>query len=248
MAETSESTVIPPPTLEQRIERIEGSFGQILGLLKTLIPDKEIANDNSNNNNNGGGGPSIQTNVIAGEKVEDAREGKLNGLTVSQDKLRKPEFQKKEGEVHVIGTRNYPPKTAPHHPPYQLLPYSLPHFHPYPYPSYPSNYLNAYPTGPSQAGSSTPPQVNNISFPNNPPFTQNQFDQPRRERIKIDAVHVSYSEIYDALLKENPVAPEVPQTVSNSPPKWYNPIETCKYHMGAPRHTIEKCWTFKHRV
>ncbi|KAJ1391091.1 putative serine/threonine-protein kinase, partial [Sesbania bispinosa] len=55
MAEIPESTVIPPLTLEQRMERLEGNFGQILGLLKTLIPNKEIANDNSNNNDNGGG-------------------------------------------------------------------------------------------------------------------------------------------------------------------------------------------------
>ncbi|KAJ1376478.1 hypothetical protein SESBI_49902 [Sesbania bispinosa] len=207
------------------MERLEGNFGQILGLLKTLIPDKEIANDNSNNNDNGGGGPSIQTN----------------------DKLRKPGFQKK-GEVHVIGTGNYPPKTAPHQPPYQPLPYSLPHFHPYPYPSYPPNYLKTYPTGPSQVGSSAPPQVNNVSCPNNPSFTQNQFDQPMREKVKIDPVPIPYSELYDALLKQHLVAPEVPQPVSNPPPKWYNPVETCKYHMGAPGHTIEKCWTFKLRV
>ncbi|KAJ1404845.1 hypothetical protein SESBI_26247 [Sesbania bispinosa] len=204
MAEIPESTVIPPPTLEQRMERLEGNFGQILGLLKTLIPDKEIANDNSNNNDNGGGGMSIQTNgenpskvVIVtessgpDENVKDTiREGRLNGLTASQDKLRKPGFQKKEGEVHV----------------------------------------------------------NNVSFPNNPPFTQNQFDQPRREKVKIDPVPISYSELYDNLLKQYLVAPEFPLLVSNPPLKWYNPAKTCKYHMRTPGHTIEKCWTFKLRV
>ncbi|KAJ1388243.1 hypothetical protein SESBI_39280 [Sesbania bispinosa] len=214
MTNIPESIVNPPQTLEQRMEKLEGNFGQILDLLKTLIPNRDTTNGNSNNDNDNdasGGGPSIQANgenpskvVIVTEtsdphgKVEDAiREGKLNGLTVSQDKLRKPGFQKKRR---------------------------------------------------SSSGSSTPPQVNNISFPNNPPFTQNQVDQPRKERIKIDPVPISYSEIYDALLKENLVAPEVPQTVSNPPPKWYNSTETCKYHMGAPGHTIEKCWTFKHRV
>ncbi|XP_057443426.1 uncharacterized protein LOC130735472 [Lotus japonicus] len=87
-----------------------------------------------------------------------------------------------------------------------------------------------------------------ISFAKNAPTTQNQPYEPRKERPKIDPVPGTYSEIYDTLLKGNMIAPEVPQQVSNPPPKWYNPAENCKYHMGAPGHTIEKCWTFKNRV
>jgi len=47
------------------------------------------------------------------------------------------------------------------------------------------------------------------------------------------------------LLKQNLVAPDVPQPVSDPPPKWHNSIETCKYHMGAPGHSIKRCLTFK---
>ncbi|KAJ1377315.1 hypothetical protein SESBI_49008 [Sesbania bispinosa] len=146
-----------PLTMEQRMERLEGSFSQILDLLKMVIPAKEVVNDNSNNDGNGDGGTS-------------------------------------------------------------------------------------------QVGNSASPQVNNVSFPNNPPTFQNPPYQPRKERVKIDPVPIPYSDLYDTLLQQHLVAPEVPQPVSNPPPKWYNPAEMCKYHMGAPGHSIEKCWTFKLRV
>ncbi|KAJ1427424.1 hypothetical protein SESBI_09677 [Sesbania bispinosa] len=153
-----------PPTMEQRMERLEGSFSQILELLKTVIPEKEVINDNSNGNDDDGGGPSIKTN------------------------------------------------------------------------------------GTSQVGNSAPPQVNNVSFPNQLPTFQNPPYQSRKERLKIDPVPVPYSDLYDTLLQQHLVTPEVPQPVSNPPPKWYNPAKMCKYHMGAPGHSIEKCWTFKLQV
>ncbi|KAJ1391283.1 hypothetical protein SESBI_36849 [Sesbania bispinosa] len=202
---TSES----PPTMEQRMERLEGSFSQILELLKTVIPEKEVINDNSNGDDNDGGGPSIKTNV---------------------------------------GTGNYPSKTISYHPVQQSSPYSLPPFYPYPYPSYPPNFHNPYQGGTSQVGNSAPPQVNNVSFPNQLPTFQNPPYQPRKERVNIDPVPIPYFDLYDTLLQQHLVAPEVPQPVSNPPPKWYNPAEACKYHMGAPGHSIEKCLTFKLRV
>ncbi|KAJ1433211.1 hypothetical protein SESBI_06151 [Sesbania bispinosa] len=277
-----------PPTMEQRMERLEGSFSQILELLKTVIPEKEVINDNSNGDDNDGGGPSIKTNgenphkvvivtessgpevkvreeeakmmdkmemleekmrALQGIDVEDAiREGKLHGANNPHDKPKKPNFQKKEGEVHAVGTGNYPSKTISHHPVQQSSPYSLPPFYPYPYPSYPPNFHNPYQGGTSQVGNSAPPQVNNVSFPNQLPTFQNPPYQPRKERVKIDPVPIPYSDLYDTLLQQHLVAPEVPQPVSNPPPKWYNPAEACKYHMGAPGHSIEKCLTFKLRV
>ncbi|KAJ1386693.1 hypothetical protein SESBI_40618 [Sesbania bispinosa] len=158
-----------PLTMEQRMERLEGSFSQILDLLKTVIPVKEVVNDNSNNDENGDG-------------------------------------------------------------------------------AYPPNFHNPYHAGTSQVGNSTPPQVNNVSFPNNPPTSQNPPYQPRKERIKIDPVPISYSELYDTLLKANLVAPEVPKPVSNPPPKLYNANERCKFHMGEVGHSIERCLSFKIRV
>ncbi|KAJ1418953.1 hypothetical protein SESBI_15559 [Sesbania bispinosa] len=146
---TSES----PPTMEQRMERLEGSFSQILELLKTVIPEKEVINDNSNGDDNDGGGPSIKTNGENPHKV-------------------------------VIVTESSGPEG-----------------------------------GTSQVGNSAPPQVNNVSFLNQLPTFQNPPYQPRKERLKIDPVPIPYSDLYDTLLQQHLVAPEVPQPVSNPPPK-----------------------------
>ncbi|KAJ1435774.1 hypothetical protein SESBI_04723 [Sesbania bispinosa] len=177
-----------PPTMEQRMERLEGSFSQILELLKTVIPEKEVINDNSNGDDNDGGGPSIKTNG--------------------------PEVKVREEEAKMMDKMEMLEEKG----------------------------------GTSQVGNSAPPQVNNVSFPSQLPTFQNPPYQPRKERVKIDPVPVPYSDLYDTLLQQHLVAPEVPQPVSNPPPKWYNPAEMCKYHMGAPGHSIEKCWTFKLRV
>ncbi|KAJ1394642.1 hypothetical protein SESBI_34018 [Sesbania bispinosa] len=209
---TSES----PPTMEQRMERLEGSFSQILELLKTVIPEKEVINDNSNGDDNDGGGPSIKTNgenphkvVIVTEssgpevKVREEEAKMMDKMEMLEEKMRALQG------IDVYGKLD---------------------------------------GGTSQVGNSAPPQVNNVSFPSQLPTFQNPPYQPRKERVKIDPVPVPYSDLYDTLLQQHLVAPEVPQPVSNPPPKWYNPAEACKYHMGAPGHSIEKCLTFKLRV
>ncbi|KAJ1423032.1 hypothetical protein SESBI_12613 [Sesbania bispinosa] len=185
-----------PLTMEQRMERLEGSFSQILDLLKTVIPAKEVVNDNSNNDGNGDGGPSNKTN------------GENSPKFVIVTESSGPDVKVREEEAKMMDKMG----------------------------------------GSSQVGNSTPPQVKNVSFPNNPPTFQNPPYQPRKERVKIDPVPIPYSDLYDTLLQQHLVAPEVPQPVSNPPPKWYNPVEMCKYHMGVLGHSIKKCWTFKLRV
>ncbi|KAJ1440988.1 hypothetical protein SESBI_01668 [Sesbania bispinosa] len=203
---TSES----PPTMEQRMERLEGSFSQILELLKTVIPEKEVINDNSNGDDNDGGGPSIKTNGENPHKVVIVTES--SG----------PEVKVREEEAKMMDKM-------------EMLEENM-------------RALQGIDGGTSQVGNSAPPQVNNVSFPSQLPTFQNPPYQPRKERVKIDPVPIPYSDLYDTLLQQHLVAPEVPQPVSNPPPKWYNPSEACKYHMGAPGHSIEKCLTFKLRV
>ncbi|KAJ1428103.1 hypothetical protein SESBI_09102 [Sesbania bispinosa] len=130
-----------PLTMEQRMERLERSFSQILDLLKTMIPAKEVVNDNSNNDENGDGGPSIRPTA----------------------KIPPREDHPKLGTPHL----------------HKLTMFPFPTIH------RPSKY---------------------------PPY------QPRKERVKIDPVPIPYSDLYDTLLQQHLVAPEVPQPVSNPPP------------------------------
>ncbi|KAJ1395767.1 hypothetical protein SESBI_33111 [Sesbania bispinosa] len=149
-----------PLTMEQRMERLEGSFSQILDLLKTVIPAKEVVNDNSNNDGNGDGGPSNKTN------------GENSPEVVIVTESSGPEVKVREEEAKMMDKME-------------------------------------------------------------------MLEEKMRALQGID--------VYGKL-DQHLVAPEVPQPVSNPPPKWYNPVEMCKYHMGAPGHSIEKCWTFKLRV
>ncbi|KAJ1386355.1 hypothetical protein SESBI_40866 [Sesbania bispinosa] len=232
MTNIPESIVNLPQTLEQRIETIEGNFGQILDVLKTLVPNKDITNGYPNDNDNGasGGGPSIQTMarirlrlwllqkhlaLMRRLRMQFSRPTHYLFFIGQVEEARIP--KRKETSMWLaLATINPKP---PHHPSYHSSPHSMSPFRLYPYPSYPQNYLNPY-----SVGSSIFPQANNISFPNNKPYTQNQFDQPKKGKVRIDHVPMSYSEIYDALLKGNLVAPDVPQPVSDPPPKWYNPV------------------------
>ena len=67
----------------------------------------------------------------------------------------------------------------------------------------------------------------------------------RRDRLTIEPIPLSYSDLYDCLLKENLVGPDVPKPFLNPPPKLYNANETCKYHMATLGHSIERCILFK---
>ncbi|KAJ1386663.1 PHD-finger [Sesbania bispinosa] len=83
------------------MERLEGSFSQILDLLKIVIHKKEIINDNSNNNENNGGGPSIKTNsenspkvmIVTescgpDEKVREEEARMMNKMEMLEEKMR----------------------------------------------------------------------------------------------------------------------------------------------------------------
>jgi len=185
--------------------------------------------------------------VIAREQVEDAiKEGKLSGPSSHQGKSKKLSFQKKEGDVHVINPRNY--KNNSHQPTYQSTISPISVFWPYLYPYCLPNFSALHPTSSSSIGTTSHFPINNVSFPNNPHSSQEPTNQAKKEKQKINPIPMTYSQLYDELLKQNLVALDVPQPVSNPPPKWHKPTKTCKYHMGAPGHSIERCLTFKIRV
>ncbi|KAH1205708.1 hypothetical protein GmHk_16G046352 [Glycine max] len=59
---------------------------------------------------------------------------------------------------------------------------------------------------------------------------------------------MTYEDLLPSLIA-NQLAMVTPGKVYQPPfPKWYDPNATCKYHGGAPGHSIEKCLAFKHKV
>ncbi|XP_038999865.1 uncharacterized protein LOC120125518 [Hibiscus syriacus] len=59
---------------------------------------------------------------------------------------------------------------------------------------------------------------------------------------------MTYSELFQGLVKSHVVSPRYVDPLEPSFPKWYNENETCEYHANTQGHTIEKCIAFKRLV
>jgi len=158
--------------------------------------------------------------VIVGEQVEDTiKEGKLSGRNIHQGKRKKPSFTKKEGEVHMINPENYTSKNNSHQPTYQSTTSLMSIFQPYIYRYCPLNYPALYPIASPSTKTISHFPINNVSFLNNPHSSQGPIIQAKKEKQKIDPIPMTYSQLYDELLKQNLVVLNVPQPVSDPPPK-----------------------------
>ena len=65
---------------------------------------------------------------------------------------------------------------------------------------------------------------------------------------KFDPLPMSHSQLLQHLVKASlvdlrPLAPPI-----GAPPPRYDANARCGYHANSPRHTIEKCWAFIHKV
>ncbi|KAL5170382.1 hypothetical protein HKD37_11G032099 [Glycine soja] len=71
---------------------------------------------------------------------------------------------------------------------------------------------------------------------------------PPRPFQEFTPLPMTYEDLLPSLIA-NQLAVVTPGKVFQPPfPKWYDPNATCKYHGGAPGHSIEKCLAFKHKV
>ena len=71
------------------------------------------------------------------------------------------------------------------------------------------------------------------------------FERPPR---KVDPLPMPHSKLLQHLFKASlvelkPLAPPVGELHPR-----YDANSRCEYHANSPGHTIEKCWTFRHKV
>ena len=96
---------------------------------------------------------------------------------------------------------------------------------------------NLAPTQPRPIGNSNP------SINTNP-----GMNFPVKKLSEFAPIPMSYTDLPPSLIA-NQMAVVTPGKIFQSPfPRWYNPNATCAYHGGAPRHSIEQCAAFKHKV
>lgn len=79
-----------------------------------------------------------------------------------------------------------------------------------------------------------------------------QQNNPQRSSDKVVRNFTPFSEplseIYPKLLSSNLITRIQPKPSSSPSPKDHDQSVRCAYHMDAPRHDINSCWAFKHKV
>ncbi|KAH1189603.1 hypothetical protein GmHk_20G057343 [Glycine max] len=103
----------------------------------------------------------------------------------------------------------------------------------------------AAPKAPTQREAPQVPTPNTTRPAGNSNAIRNFPPRPFQEFIPLP---MTYEDLLPSLIA-NQLAVVTPGKVFQPPfPKWYDPNATCKYHGGAPGHSIEKCLAFKHKV
>ncbi|KAH1254185.1 hypothetical protein GmHk_04G010676 [Glycine max] len=119
------------------------------------------------------------------------------------------------------------------------------------HPSFSAHAGNASSSTPVQPKAPTQREAPQVPTPNtarpagNSSTTRNF---PPRPLPEFTPLPMTYEDLLPSLIA-NHLAVVTPGRVLEPPfPKWYDPNATCKYHGGAPGHSIEKCLALKYKV
>ncbi|KAE8717021.1 hypothetical protein F3Y22_tig00110065pilonHSYRG00122 [Hibiscus syriacus] len=80
------------------------------------------------------------------------------------------------------------------------------------------------------------------------PTSKTQVQSKTKGGSHVDAIPISYKELYEKLFEAREVAPYYIKPFQPPYPNWYDINVHCEYHAGAQGHTIENCLAFKRRV
>ncbi|KAL5162159.1 hypothetical protein HKD37_07G019318 [Glycine soja] len=119
------------------------------------------------------------------------------------------------------------------------------------HPSFSAHAGNASSSTPVQPKAPTQREAPQVPTPNTPRpagnsnTTRNFSPRPLPEFTPLP---MTYEDLLPSLIA-NHLAVVTPGRVLEPPfPRWYDPNATCKYHGGAPGHSIEKCLALKYKV
>ncbi|KAH1253723.1 hypothetical protein GmHk_04G010320 [Glycine max] len=119
------------------------------------------------------------------------------------------------------------------------------------HPSFSAHTGNASSSAPVQPKAPTQREAPQVPTPNTTRPTGNSHairNFPPRPFQEFTLLPMTYEDLLPSLIA-NQLAVVTPGKVFQPPfPKWYDHNTTCKYHGGAPGHSIEKCLAFKHKV
>ena len=96
---------------------------------------------------------------------------------------------------------------------------------------------NPAPTQPHPAGSPNPSTSANL-----------RMNFSVKKPVEFAPIPMLYADLLLSLIANQMVVVS-PGKIFQSPfSRWYNPATTCTYHGGVPRHSIEQCMVFEHKV
>ncbi|KAH1254139.1 hypothetical protein GmHk_04G010643 [Glycine max] len=185
--------------------------------------------------------------VFAGERIEvGLKRGKfdyVSSTNVNAKRIGATGAKRKEGDAHAVSST--PAWVKPQQTPHGTHQYAQHH------PSFSAHAGNASSSTPVQPKAPTQREAPQVPTPNatRPAGNSNTTRNfPPRPLPEFTPLPMTYEDLLPSLIA-NHLAVVTPGRVLEPPfPKWYDPNATCKYHGGAPGHSIEKCLALKYKV
>ncbi|KAL5137874.1 hypothetical protein HKD37_10G028162 [Glycine soja] len=185
--------------------------------------------------------------VFAGERIEvGLKRGKfdyVSSTNVNAKRIGATGAKRKEGDAHAVSST--PAWVKPQQTPHDTHQYAQHH------PSFSAHAGNASSSTPVQPKAPTQREAPQVPTPNatRPAGNSNTTRNfPPRPLPEFTPLPMTYEDLLPSLIA-NHLAVVTPGRVLEPPfPKWYDPNATCKYHGGAPGHSIEKCLALKYKV
>ncbi|KAH1205587.1 hypothetical protein GmHk_16G046258 [Glycine max] len=185
--------------------------------------------------------------VFAGERIEvGLKRGKfdyVSSTNVNAKRIGATGAKRKEGDAHAVSST--PAWVKPQQTPHGTHQYAQHH------PSFSAHAGNASSSTPVQPKAPTQREAPQVPTPNTarPAGNSNTTRNfPPRPLPEFTPLPMTYEDLLPSLIA-NHLAVVTPGRVLEPPfPKWYDPNATCKYHGGAPGHSVEKCLALKYKV
>ncbi|KAL5127611.1 hypothetical protein HKD37_14G039996 [Glycine soja] len=185
--------------------------------------------------------------VFAGERIEvGLKRGKfdyVSSTNVNAKRIGATGAKRKEGDAHAVSST--PAWVKPQQTPHGTHQYAQHH------PSFSAHAGDASSSTPVQPKAPTQREAPQVPTPNTarPASNSNTTRNfPPRPLPEFTPLPMTYEDLLPSLIA-NHLAMVTPGRVLEPPfPKWYDPNATCKYHGGAPGHSIEKCLALKYKV
>ncbi|KAL5170239.1 hypothetical protein HKD37_11G031988 [Glycine soja] len=185
--------------------------------------------------------------VFAGERIEvGLKRGKfdyVSSTNVNAKRIGATGAKRKEGDAHAVSST--PAWVKPQQTPHGTHQYAQHH------PSFSAHAGNASSSTPVQPKAPTQREAPQVPTPNTarPAGNSNTTRNfPPRPLPEFTPLPMTYEDLLPSLIA-NHLAVVTPGRALEPPfPKWYDPNATCKYHGGAPGHSVEKCLALKYKV